>query len=178
MSKDNNAKNIEIHVKRVADINVNDLGVRSRGQRRRVSIEITEPSLTKQADFDRANIHSLLSRFQKSGHIRQVTAQPLQGGIPDVDSFHEAMNIVTTARQSFDALPSQIREKFENNPAKMLQFVSDEKNQSELVALGLAVGSQPAGEGGKTSPANNDETGGARAHNAGAQTVSSPEGAQ
>jgi len=144
-----------IQTHEIGQVDIVDSGVRVRGQRRRVSSVVRGHSLTKQADKDRANIHAILGRYQKTGLLPQVTAQPLAEIIPSVESFHEAMNIVTFAQQSFEALPVAVRQKFENNPAKLLEFVSDPKNNDELVKLGLANAPEkaPAEQGASPSAA-------------------------
>ena len=40
----------------------------------------------------------------------------------------------------FEELPATIRKKFENDPAKFLDFVNDERNADEMVELGLREG--------------------------------------
>lgn len=118
-------------------VDINHLGVRCPRQRLRVVSCGNKPSLTKQSDKDRANIHNILRRFEKTGHLPQRVVEPLQGDIPAVSSFHEAMNIVVRGQQAFDSLPSNIRQKFENDPGKFLSFVSDEKNKDEMKEMGL-----------------------------------------
>ncbi|MCK6418890.1 MAG: hypothetical protein L6Q57_08165 [Alphaproteobacteria bacterium] len=118
-----------------------DAAVRRRGRvfssGARLRTAVRGVSLTKQADADRANIHKLLDRFKRSGHLPQRVAQPLEGKLPSVESFHEAMNVVAYAQQSFEAMPVAIRQKFDNSPSKMLAFISDEKNRDEMARLGL-----------------------------------------
>ena len=122
----------------IADVEINELGVRKRGQRRQVQTINKDKTMTKQADFEKANIHCVLKKYQKTGLLPQRTVEPLQGTLPNVESYHDAMNVLTEAQQSFDALPSDLRDKFENNPAKFLEFVTNADNLDEMVELGLA----------------------------------------
>ena len=41
------------------------------------------------------------------------------------------------AQNAFDQLPSEVRNKFHNDPAKLIGFLKDEKNNEEAYALGL-----------------------------------------
>ena len=43
------------------------------------------------------------------------------------------------AQQSFESLPSELRGRFENDPAKLIDFLSDERNNAEAVKLGLKL---------------------------------------
>ena len=121
-------------------LKINSIGVRARGQRVRVQTKFDQPSLTKQADLKRANIHEILKRASNTGLIPVNSATPLDNTkvLPDVESYHEAVNTVLEAKTTFDNIPSHIRQKFDNDPAKFLEFIADPENQAELVELGLA----------------------------------------
>lgn len=54
------------------------------------------------------------------------------------NDFQEAMLIVARAQESFDAMPSAVRKRFNNSAAEFLDFVHDDKNKDELVKMGLA----------------------------------------
>ena len=53
--------------------------------------------------------------------------------------FQEAMEIVELAKLQFAALDAHVRKRFDNDPAKFLEFAEDPKNGQELVKMGLAV---------------------------------------
>lgn len=121
------------------DVSVNELGVRRRGQRRRVVSESDLPSMTKQADLPNANIHSLLSRFSNTGLLPQKVAKPIdKHSFVEGASFHESMSLVTAAQQQFMQQPVAIRQRFDNSPEKFFEFCTDAKNIDELRNLGLA----------------------------------------
>jgi phage internal scaffolding protein len=127
----------------IAEVGCNSFGVKFPRSRCRVSTVPVGNSLTKQADKSRANIHNILHRYDKTGLLPQRIVQPITGNLPDVESYHDAMNRLVTAQTTFNSLPSRLREKFQNDPAKFLQFVSDEKNIDEMVQLGLASKKTP-----------------------------------
>lgn len=120
-------------------VEVNHIGVRARGQRQRVVTLITGESMTKQADKDKACIHRILDRAKHTGMLPVRDVQPLTGELPDVESFHDAMNIVVKAREKFMELPVAVREKFGHSQEAFLEFVSDEKNGQAMIDMGLAV---------------------------------------
>lgn len=97
-----------------------------------------EPSLTKQSFKQECDINNIMAKYQRTGAITHVKNNKAMYGFASSDSFTESMNIVATAQTMFNELPSSIRSKFKNDPARFLDFVQDEANADELVALGLA----------------------------------------
>ena len=49
------------------------------------------------------------------------------------------MDQINRSKAVFEALPSVLRKRFDNDPAKFLDFVQDSNNSKELVEMGLAV---------------------------------------
>lgn len=113
-------------------------------ERPRLVKRFFEPSLTKQEFKDECDINVLMKRYQKSGLFPQYPGQVPRYvsniGAPD---FLEAQNLVIKAREEFMSLNSELRKRFDNDPAKFLAFVSDEKNSEELVTLGLREAPKP-----------------------------------
>lgn len=129
--------------------------VRPRGQIRKVQTVIEEPSLTRQSETQNCNIHCILDKFRKTGLLPQRTVSPLRGAIPDVDSFHSAMNIMTEAQQMFEAMPSDLRQEFDNDPAKFIDFCGKEENKEKMIELGLMDAPEPEPVYNDGSPNNN-----------------------
>lgn len=101
-------------------------------------ITFDKPSLTQQYFRDDCDINKIIERFTRTGLMPQYPGEEMQYGdyTSSVD-YHEAMTIVAQAREQFEALPSAVRDKFDNDPAKMLDFVSKQENIEESVKLGL-----------------------------------------
>ena len=99
------------------------------------------PSLTKQSFAKDANINTIMGRYTGSGRIglsREPRAtQPMQGDFTTGKDFLEVQNKIAQANQSFQAMPSEIRNRFQNNPGKLLNFLEDKENHKEAVKLGL-----------------------------------------
>lgn len=104
----------------------------------------TKPSRTKQEFRDECDINVLMKRYQKTGLFPQYPGQSPRYvsniGMPD---FQEALHIVMEAQSQFDALNSELRKRFDNDPAKFLEFVNDPANAEELVSLGLREAPKP-----------------------------------
>ena len=53
------------------------------------------------------------------------------------NKIQEGMYQVAESKSLFNELPSKIRDRFDNNPVKLLEFLGNEKNREEAIALGL-----------------------------------------
>lgn len=101
-------------------------------QNGRVPLANTEPSMAKQSFKDECDINVIMRNFGQTGcldHYRNVSAE--YGYAPSCD-YKEALTIVEEAKQVFDALPAAVRERFANNPAKLLEFAESCQTQQEL----------------------------------------------
>lgn len=94
--------------------------------------------LTKQSDLKDCDINKLFEKIAKGGALPDmIIREGRYGDFSEVPDYQEALNIVKTAQEQFDALPVNLRNKFENDPVKFLEFVTDEKNMDELEEMGL-----------------------------------------
>lgn len=118
-----------------------DMPKSSKPVRRRVQLFFTEPSMTKQSFRDEANINKIIAKYKTTGAPSNyvTTRQPIYADVTSVPSYQEALNVVMTAQSTFMALPSSVRTKFDNNPAKLLSFLSDPANAEEGVKMGLLI---------------------------------------
>lgn len=97
-------------------------------------------SLTKQSFANEVNINQIIARYNKTGFLVDPsivpTRVPLMGEFQEFD-FLAAQNQLVAAQQSFDALPSVVRNRFSNDPSQLLAFLSDVSNHEEAIKLGL-----------------------------------------
>lgn len=108
--------------------------------RRRVTLT-TGPSKRVQQHFaEECDINTIVRTANKNGRLPDmIKMNPRYGDFSDALSFQEALDVVNLAHEQFSALPSHVREKFLNDPARFLAFVEDPKTPAnELVELGLA----------------------------------------
>ena len=64
------------------------------------------------------------------------------GDFSQVTDYQNSLNVVKHAQDQFAALSSTVRKRFDNDPAKFLEFATDPSNLSEMVSLGLATQTQ------------------------------------
>jgi phage internal scaffolding protein len=96
-----------------------------------------EPSLAQQHFKEECDINTILERFNITGMLPQSTLSPRYGDFSGISDYHTALNRVIAAQDEFEALPAQIRAKFDNDPAKLIEFLNDEANRPAAEELGL-----------------------------------------
>jgi len=122
------------------------------------SISRTKASFAKDAD-----INNIMSRYQKTG----VLVDPLRinpnrrpnfGDFSDICDLASMISRIRDVETSFRVLPASVREKFDNEPAKLLDFIADPANLKEAIELQLLPASmmpepkEAAPEGTPTPP--------------------------
>lgn len=101
-------------------------------------ISFEKPSLTQQSFGFETDINNIVSSMMERNFSPNVNLnQPLFGQVISPDIFENAVNIIAEAKSKFEDLPSYIRQRFDNDPKKLLDFVSDNKNYDEAVKLGF-----------------------------------------
>lgn len=97
--------------------------------------------MTQQHCKDECDINYILKRYEDtgswSGDLRQPTRTFQYGDYTEIPDFIEAQNIIIEGREAFESLPARLRKRFNNNPADLLQFLSDPANRDECIELGL-----------------------------------------
>lgn len=105
--------------------------------RKRVAVYPRGEDLTKQSFKDECDINILMQRYQDTGMLDHVNqAEPRYADVTAMD-YQEAMDIIADANSMFYALPSEIRDRFGNDPQRVLEFAEDPRNEAEAVELGF-----------------------------------------
>lgn len=112
--------------------------------------EVVEiPTLTKQEFIAECDINNIIKEYSRTGVMRHISERAAQGqymDLPDDLDFQNSLEIVRQAQESFGSLPASVRARFENNPAKWLDFMSDPANQEEMINMGFATDTRPPKE--------------------------------
>ena len=110
----------------------------SRYERRSVKTVPKGESLTRQSEAKAADINYIVGKAVKTGFLPVVSRDHIPQ-VPTASSFHEAMNLITETKQKFEALPSDVRQTFDNDPGKLLDAINseDEAVQQNLIDLGI-----------------------------------------
>lgn len=115
-----------------------------------------EPTLAQQNFAEEVDINTIVKRFGITGELPANVRMPTYGDFTQTIDYHTAMNAIRAADESFYAMPANIRARFDNNPAKFVDFCSDEANRAEAEKMGLAVpkavNAAPTGSPGEPPP--------------------------
>jgi phage internal scaffolding protein len=96
-----------------------------------------EPSLAQQHFKEECDINTILQKFNISGLLPEQPLSPRYGDFTGIGDYHTAMNRVIAAQDEFEALPAQIRARFDNDPAQLIEFLQNSDNRPEAEELGL-----------------------------------------
>lgn len=94
-------------------------------------------SLTEQAHAAGADINAIMRRAERTGEVLVTDARPMYGDFSSVGDYQSALEAVRTAQAAFMSLDPAVRERFANDPGRLLEFLSDEGNRAEAEKLGL-----------------------------------------
>lgn len=97
----------------------------------------TQPSLTQQQFKSDTDINTIVAKMQKGEFLQTQSKQPAYGQTFRPNQYEEAIQVVRQAQNEFNALPSHIRERFKNDPSRLVEFVQNVDNTDEAIKLGL-----------------------------------------
>lgn len=95
--------------------------------------------IVQQHFADEVDINTLVRRFHLSGEMPEGVRAVTYGDFTGISDFHTAANAIAVARENFEAMPAEVRRRFDNDPQRFVAFCSDESNLDELRRMGLAV---------------------------------------
>lgn len=94
--------------------------------------------ITKQEFKDECEIYNILKQYQRTGIIQHINSkQPIFEDLPDEYDFQSSMNTILRAEEAFAALPSSIRDSYDNDPQRFLAALTDPAQADKLIELGV-----------------------------------------
>lgn len=91
-----------------------------------------------QSGAEDADINQILRRFHVTGEMpAPPSAAPFYGDFTQVTDFQSALAALEEAEETFNQLPAEVRRRFADDPAELIDFVSDPANRAEAARLGL-----------------------------------------
>ena len=103
-------------------------------------LKCEDPSLTQQHMAEECDINYIVERFGVTGQLPdQAVNMPTYGDFTGIGDYRQALDAVSAANASFMALPANVRERFDNDPALFVDFCSstDPADRSLAIELGL-----------------------------------------
>jgi phage internal scaffolding protein len=96
-----------------------------------------DASLAQQHFKEECDINNILKQFNITGQMPEGTLSPRYGDFTGIGDYHSALNKVIAAEDEFMSLPADLRARFENDPAQLIEFLDNNQNYDEAVKLGL-----------------------------------------
>lgn len=99
-------------------------------------ISFTEPSLTQQHFKKECDVNEMLRKFGATG-VLPTKEGSFYGDFSNSLDFQQSLDFISNTLDQFDQLPSDIRDRFGNNPVKFMDFVCNPENAKHFESMGL-----------------------------------------
>lgn len=107
---------------------------------RETGLAIDEAESVVQQQFaEECDINTIVKRFGLTGELPNGVGMPVSGDFTGVSDFHTAMTLVRQAQEGFMQLSADVRERFANDPARVLAFLENPENREEAIKLGIVA---------------------------------------
>lgn len=102
------------------------------------ALDVFDDGLTKQEFREECDINHIMARYAQFGTLPVSNEQaPMYGDFTDVATLMDAHAVVQQASDLFAALPAKVRDRFANDPVRMVEFLNDPANRDEALKLGM-----------------------------------------
>ncbi len=105
--------------------------------RRRVPIDCSGKGRTEQHHKKACNVNNIIKKYNKTGLLQQRLNSGIYGDFTGIGDYLSCIQKVQDAHDDFMAVDSKIRKRFRNDPALLIEFVSNDDNREEAISLGL-----------------------------------------
>lgn len=99
------------------------------------------PSRTRQEFKQECDINFLMERYVRTGVLGDPSLagkrEAAFGDFSDSQDFQQCQDRLVAAAAAFDSLPGVVRERFNQDPGRVLEFLADESNREEAIELGF-----------------------------------------
>lgn len=93
---------------------------------------------TKQAPADSTDLNKIMAKYTKTGILPGFNLRnPTYADYSETGDYQTTLQVVIDADNAFAELPSNVRERFQNDPGRFLEFMADARNEPEALNMGL-----------------------------------------
>lgn len=96
-----------------------------------------DASLAQQQFKDETDINNILRQFNVTGQLPNAPVSPRYGDFTGISDFKTALDRINATYEEFESLPAELRARFDNDPAALIDFLDNEENRLEAEKLGL-----------------------------------------
>lgn len=123
-----------------------------------VETMIVGESMTQQQFKDATDVNEIMKRYTQTGEINHLNkGQGIYLDNIEIPAYQDALDIVIQANLAFENLPAEVRKRFSNDPAELMQFLEDPKNREEGEKLGLLQPKTPSPQPNQTEQIKQNE---------------------
>lgn len=106
--------------------------------RTRPTLDCKGETMTEQHHKESCDMQHILKKFRNTGVLDHVAQhQGSYMNLPDAPTFHEAQNMIAEAKSVFESVPAHIRQDFDNDASKFVDFMQNNDNIDTIKAYGL-----------------------------------------
>lgn len=105
---------------------------------RETGLKCTDATRTQQHHKDECDINVIVKRFGVTGQLPIMATQPLQGDFTSIEDYQTMVERLREADANFMRLPSDVRDKFAQDPRKFVDFCLDPANIEAVRDMKLA----------------------------------------
>lgn len=97
----------------------------------------TEKTKTQQQYKKECDINEIMKKYQNTGVAPEMRQQGAYMDLTQYTNYHDMLNKVAKIEEVFDTLPAKTRAEFKNDPARLIEFLNDDKNYEKAIELEL-----------------------------------------
>nr|QJB20737.1 MAG: internal scaffolding protein [Microvirus sp.] len=109
------------------------------------------PSMTQQHFKDECDVNNIIAKFVRTGVLPANCRPGDYFDCSNITDYQDCLNRVLEAQANFEALPSELRKHFQNDPGVFLEFIQNPDNLQRGIEIGLYAKEDPL-----TQSLNND----------------------
>lgn len=102
---------------------------------------------TQQQYREDTDVNVIIRKAIKTGEPLPFKPGGTYGDFSILKDYQSALAMITDAQEAFEGLPAKVRNRFDNDPGKLVAFLADEKNYQEGIDLGFFEGPKAPPEG-------------------------------
>lgn len=107
-------------------------------------VKFTKASLTRQEFAKEGDVNEIMRKYSAGlAPLPTGNRSPMFGDFSSGLDYQACLDKLIAAQDAFESLPSRVRDRFGNDPARLLDFLADEDNRDEAVKLGLIEAPKP-----------------------------------
>jgi len=103
----------------------------------RCQIQLPQETAVEQNGKDAHDINCTMARIFRGEFQDREMNRGMYGDFSHITDYQSAKQQLLAAEATFSMLPAEIRNRFDNDPAKVLSFIADPANIDECVKMGL-----------------------------------------